>query len=542
MLIAIMRKFSQHVFSVLQQTADASVRTIAKLTGIPRSTAHRYKVRIGERTQYPESHLWEREEGHQWLCVLVFATVYVFGIMRGVGAESLSLFFTLLHIQTHIGVSPSAIRAIRRDMEAHLIQHQAEQEQAYVHQAKCDREICVGADETFFHEMFLVFMDLPSGYLFVEETADDRTYDTWKACTQQRLQQLGMTVRYVVSDRAKALIQLATDGVDCLSIPDLFHASHEVSNVFGARLHRQRQRLQKKLSQAAAQLATLHQLTNVAPEIASQQEVIAQLTQESQPIAAGIDTYTTLLHRISLCVHPFPLSSAVQPVTSADIRQALHAIAKSLEELRVAYDLTDSQERLAKFTKQIDDLAAVIDGWWLWVEDCLDPYELEEEEAMWLREGLLPTIYWRQQAERTKQPVLKQRYQQAAEQAQGKLKRHPHTQHVTEGDLAYWQPWAEWMVTKFQRSSSAVEGRNGYLSQMHHTGRGIAPQRVQALTVIHNFGLRRPDGTTAAQRLFGREFPNLFEWVVSQMGELPLPRKARVSVERELLRLQAVPP
>jgi hypothetical protein len=35
------------------------------------------------------------------------------------------------------------------------------------------------------------------------------------------------------------------------------------------------------------------------------------------------------------------------------------------------------------------------------------------------------------------------------------------------------------MVTKFQRTSSAVEGRNGYLTQMHHNRRGLSPSRLK---------------------------------------------------------------
>jgi hypothetical protein len=299
-----MRKFCQQVFVVLQQTADASVRTIAKRTGIPRSSVQRYKVGIVKRSQYPESRFWEREEGYQWVCLLVCATVYVFGIMRGVGAESLSLFFNLIHLQTHIGVSPSAIRTIRREMEARILRYQQEQESEQRQQAKCSLEICVGADETFFHEMLLVFMDLSSGYLFVEEAARNRTYDTWKERTQRRLGQLGMNVRYVVSDRAKALIKLATDGFECVSIPDLFHISREISKLFGVRLHRQRQRLQDKLAKATAQLALLQELANATPEISTQQEVIAHLKHEYQHIATGIETYTNLLHCISLLACP----------------------------------------------------------------------------------------------------------------------------------------------------------------------------------------------------------------------------------------------
>jgi len=54
---------------------------------------------------------------------------------------------------------------------------------------------------------------------------------------------------------------------------------------------------------------------------------------------------------------------------------------------------------------------------------------------------------------------------------------------------------------------------------------GLSQRRLQVLTVIHNFDLKRSDGSTAAQRLFGRQFPNLFDYLVEHMGDLPQPRK-----------------
>jgi len=97
------------------------------------------------------------------------------------------------------------------------------------------------------------------------------------------------------------------------------------------------------------------------------------------------------------------------------------------------------------------------------------------------------------------------------------------------------------MARQFHRSSSAVEERNGYLSQMYYSGRGLTKKRLRALTVIHNYGLKRIDDTTAAMRLFGREFPDLFSWLVAEMGDLPLPRKGRVRVIHKLLFLNIVP-
>jgi hypothetical protein len=87
----------------------------------------------------------------------------------------------------------------------------------------------IGAvDETFLSRLMLVLMDLASGYLLVEAIAPDRTYDTWQAVVKARLKTVGVPVRYLVSDRAQALIKLAKTGLDCLSIPDLFHLIHEL--------------------------------------------------------------------------------------------------------------------------------------------------------------------------------------------------------------------------------------------------------------------------------------------------------------------------
>ena len=76
----------------------------------------------------------------------------------------------------------------------------------------------------------------------------------------------------------------------------------------------------------------------------------------------------------------------------------------------------------------------------------------------------------------------------------------------------------------FQRASSAVEGRNGALSQLHHNQRGLPKRRYKVWTVLHNFDCRAPDGTTPAARFFRREFPDLFETVLSHIEALPQPR------------------
>lgn len=77
-----------------------------------------------------------------------------------------------------------------------------------------------------------------------------------------------------------------------------------------------------------------------------------------------------------------------------------------------------------------------------------------------------------------------------------------------------WMEKAQELAELFQRSSSCVEGRNGMLSLLHHRCHRLSANRLKALTVVHNYHIRRFDGSTAAERLFEQEHGNLFEFLV----------------------------
>ena len=149
--------------------------------------------------------------------------------------------------------------------------------------------------------------------------------------------------------------------------------------------------------------------------------------------------------------------------------------------------------------------------------------------------------YWHRQMEKSQNARHRKQYEKAWKRALAAWQVHPLSATIAPEQLRQWQAWAEWMCEQFHRSSSAVEGRNGCLAQMYHCGRGLTQKRLAALTVIHNFGLKRTDGTTAAERFFGAQFPDLFEWLMEQMGPLPLPRKGRVRVAANPLNLELVP-
>lgn len=136
-------------------------------------------------------------------------------------------------------------------------------------------------------------------------------------------------------------------------------------------------------------------------------------------------------------------------------------------------------------------------------------------------------VYWDYQVARTRCRRRKAKMQEAWEAVRAAFDQHPITQRLPPQVLADWQAWATDQAQTLQRASSAVEGRNGYLSQMHHNHRGLPKQRYKVWAVLHNFDCRAADGKTPAARLFGRPFPDLFEKVLAHIDALPQPRQRK---------------
>jgi hypothetical protein len=95
---------------------------------------------------------------------------------------------------------------------------------------------------------------------------------------------------------------------------------------------------------------------------------------------------------------------------------------------------------------------------------------------------------------------------------------------LSEAEQGALQQQAQELAEVFQRSSSNVEGRNGYLSLRHHQLRGLDhPRKRECLTAIHNFFLARADGTTAAERFFGQKPRSMFAAILASVEIPPAP-------------------
>jgi hypothetical protein len=63
----------------------------------------------------------------------------------------------------------------------------------------------------------------------------------------------------------------------------------------------------------------------------------------------------------------------------------------------------------------------------------------------------------------------------------------------------------------------------------------ISDRKLKVLTIIHNYQIKRPDGTTAAERFFEQKHEDLFKYLIKNMSYPPRPGK----LNKEALKMAA---
>jgi hypothetical protein len=359
--------------------------------------------------------------------------------------------------------------------------------------------------------------------------AQDRTYTTWKAVVDQRLQDVGTGVWSVVSDRATALIQLAAKGLECLSMPDVFPLVHEIVKSYALAMGRRLRQAQQDLKHAEEVLARLQGRPQAGHDTPEAKALVDARQAEVTRWEEVHNTSRGHLETLSLTLHPFGIADSA-PQTSAQVAGRLQAEAEAIEAFARRHQLPARPDAMQKVRKQIPALAALVDFWWQGGRQDLEPCGLSPRWRQWVHACLLPMVYWDSQVTRTRCRRRKAKMRQALEEVRTAFERHPITQRLAPHVLAAWKAWATDRVKSFQRTSSAVEGRNGSRSQMQHNQRGLPKERYKVWAVLHNFDGRAADGTTPAARFFRRTFPDLFETVLSHIEVLPRARQRKHDV------------
>lgn len=302
-----------------------------------------------------------------------------------------------------------------------------------------------------------------------------------------------------MSDRAKALVNLATSIHKVSSVADCFHFKYCINKLLCLSLCSKLRSLQPDKGQEA--------------------------TSDYAQVNFYNDLYVESMGNISQILHPF-IDGAV-PNTSDKVVDALHDELSKIQQVITGCEISDRYGLFSKAESQITDVAQVIDLWHGIVEQEIEKMQLSQEQREYLL-VVLPLCYWQQAAKKTKHTPTRERLRKQFQKC-----RQPNEAHglSVEQEVEIKQK-AQQLCRKFQRASSQVEGRNGHLSLINHNQRGFNDGRLKVLTVVHNYDTKGLDGKTPAQRLFGQhvDFEPLFEYIIKNIGELPMPRRRKVQI------------
>ena len=292
------------------------------------------------------------------------------------------------------------------------------------------REIIGAVDETFLEQMILVFLDVPTGYLVQEEVADDRTYATWKAVVEARLTALGAEVWYLVSDRAKAFIQLAEQGLECLSMPDLFHCMHDLVKSYALAIGQRVRQAHHELTKAQETLARRHAPHSLDGSEREARAIVEARQGEVTRWEEVRTAYRDHLETLSLTLPPFRIADSA-PQTSAQVASQLQATLEAIDRLGPAPSVASPARRHDQGPQASAGLGSprrlvVARG----PPGC-GAVVLSPRWRQWVDECLLPMVYWGHQVTRTRCARRKAKMQAAWAAPRAAFDQHAITQRLT---------------------------------------------------------------------------------------------------------------
>jgi len=520
-------------YEAIKSYGKQSLSKLAALTNGSKSSVQRQTKKIHHRSEITGADFFETADGELWLRHLVLGATLVFGLQAKVGGARLALFFEIICITEFVGVSESSMLRLKKAMMQKLLQYQKEL-QPHIDQLASNMSIVVGADETFFDRLLiLLFMDLSSGFIFLEQDAPDRKASTWSTKTAV-VRHKFKKVLCVASDRGKSIIKF-TKNANIHSIAELFHLQQSVVRLFKYAFATKRRSLKKQEKALKKELKQLINDQADAAVIEDCQQSLKDIANKHIIINQGQTTYRQQLTTISTTVHPFDCNG--QLTSSSEIYKKLHSSLTVFRSITESCDIKDSKGRLNYFENHIKDMSSLIDLWWQWVNCDLENKGVNPELKSWLTMKLLPVLYWQQQIKKSRaSKSLKEYYITLHQEAEKTL----HDPHLSNEYMSpQWMDWSKDWVLKFQRSTSQVEGRNARLSEHHHCLRGLGELHIQSDTILSNFWITRDDNTTATERLFKFKPPNVFEWLCDNMPELAQPRQRWKKSKSRILRLEA---
>jgi hypothetical protein len=425
--------------------------------------------------------------GLAFLHRLILALHVVFVEVGACGIRLVCLLLKITGLDRFVGASYGTQQQVNCRVEQAIVAYRHEESARLAHEMPA-KDITLTQDETFTGGLSLVGIEPVSNYILLEQAAQARDHDTWHTLMEQALAGLNCRVIESTSDEAPGLLAYVEQHLGAHHSPDLFHVQHELSKAVAPPLAVKQRATGKAVAQAEETLKRVQEHLDNATNTPEKRgpgrppKAAASLKQVAQDVAAARHEHQRLtgqreqvtqhIRAIGHAYHFVDLERGVRrngKLIAGDIQAHIDTIRTIAQQEHLSETCLD---RIAKAERVVPKMQATIEFVSGYVRQQVRQLDLAQPQSSAMHAHLIPSCYLERVAStRTVtqgEPLraLAERLRTPLFEPGGALS------HLTLAEQSQLKAEATKLADVFQRSSSNVEGRNGYLSLRNHELRG----------------------------------------------------------------------
>jgi hypothetical protein len=522
------------------RTQGSSERQAAKELKVPRTTLQAWRIWHDTLDICPHvAEFFQSGPGLAFLHRLVIAFHMVCVEVGACGIRLVCLFLHLTGLNRFVAASYGAQQQVNVRVEQAMVTYHHD-ETARLANGMPQQDLTVTQDETFTGGLCLITMDPESNFILLEQLAQARDQTTWNPLMEPALAPLNCRVIQSTRDEAPGLLAYVEHYLEAHHSPDLFHVQHELVKAVSGPMATKERAAHKAVTEATEQLERLQSdPTNAGDEPAERrlgrppkapvslehaEQALDTARREHERLAQQREQVQASIRGIGHDDHFVDLERGVRrngQLIATNIQEHIEQIRTVAQHEGLSQSCL---ERIEKAERVVPKMQATIEFVSRYVGQQVNQLDVTPPVSFAIHAKLIPSYYLDRVAE-TRTVSDGEPLRELAERLRAPL-------FAPGGVLSVLSPEtqnhlhdaAKRLATVFQRSSSNVEGRNGYLSLRSHQLRGLdLPRKRECFTAMHNFFLTRPDGTTAAERFFGQKPRSMFAAILASVELAPAP-------------------
>jgi hypothetical protein len=519
------------------QAQGISPRQAAQVLEVPRTTLQAWRTYHERLDACPAVvAFFHRIPGLAFLHRLVLARHLVCPEVGACGIRLVCLLLQLTGLNRFVGASYGTQQQVNRRVEEAIVAYRHKESARLAH-AMPAKAITLTKDATFPGGLCLVGIEPVSHSMVWEQAAPARDHDAWHTLMEQAMASLNCRVIPSTSAEAPGLLAYVEHHLGAHHSPDLFHGQHELCKAVSASMAAKQRAAAKALAKGEETLNRMQEhLDNVddephkrglgrLPQAGEHLEQVAQdvdaARHEHQRVAGQRETVMQSIRAIGHAYHCVDLERSVRrngKRIAGDSQRHIDTIRTIAQHEHLSETCLERIEQAERVVPNMQATIAFVSGYG---PQQVRQMDLAPPVSYAMHAQLIPAFSLdrvastqtvtageplRARAERLRRPLF---------ESGGAWS------HLSLAEQSQRQAEASKLADVCQRSSSNVEGCNGYLSLRNHQLRGLDhPRKRTCLTAVHNFFLTRPDGTTAAERFFGQKPRSMFAAIL-ESAEIP---------------------